>query len=98
MADRLGGDFHDLLRGQRSLGAFIARDGYKVVPSPTYPDPGSPGNYYSGGYIVRRHGSRCGGIIDAIQIESPEYLRNAENGTAYAKSLARAILDFYSQN
>jgi len=59
----------DVLRGAGSLGAFIQKNGYDAVPSPAIPHPGNA-PYFAGGYITERHGSRSGGRIDAIQIES----------------------------
>ena len=71
--------------------------GYSSVPSQTNPDPNG-GGYYSGGYNTQRHGSKNGGTIDAIQIESPRDVRFGENGRdieVYAKDLATSMVQFY---
>ena len=28
--------------------------------------------YFSGGFTTKRHGSKCGGNVDAIQLETPK--------------------------
>ena len=82
--------FHDLISGTRSLGGLLQDLGYRVVPSPDNPSPKSR-PYYSGGYNTLRHGSRNNGIIDAIQIESPRFLRNKDSCSQYAADLAKAL-------
>jgi hypothetical protein len=51
------------------------------------------GGYYTGGYITQTHGSRSGGITDAIQLETPatEVVPPVE----MAKGFGRAIVEFY---
>jgi len=50
--------------------------GYESVPSPRVRFPLSGEKYFQGGYITDRHGSQHDdGIIDAVQIEFPRYLR-----------------------
>lgn len=93
-------DILSVLSGEQSLGALIQEEGYKVIPSPKYPTPGS-GNYYTGGFNTLSHGSHNGGHIDAIQLENPKYVRNSKAGPAYASALARAIttyLDMFYSN
>ena len=57
------------------------------VPSPAHPDPGA-GNYFDGGYNTRRHGSRDGGRVDAVQLEVPRHLRV---GTSARRRLAEDL-------
>jgi N-formylglutamate amidohydrolase len=54
--------------------------------------------YYSGGYITQKHGSSCGGSVDAIQLETPKEVRvdgGEEKRERFAKALGRAIATFY---
>jgi len=82
-----------LLHGERGFGGILTDLGHNVVPSPRHPTP-NLGGYYSGGYITRRYGSINGGIIDAIQIESPYRLRGPDVSPGYAANLSQAIVDF----
>jgi len=86
----------ELVSGPRSFGGLIsAVDGYSdiVVPSPRHPGPGT-GQYFSGGYNVVRHGSRNGGEIDGIQIESPIGRRMPAEREKYAEAIGCAIAEF----
>ncbi|CAH1799620.1 unnamed protein product [Owenia fusiformis] len=83
--------FEELLRGAQSFGGDCENEGYDAVPGPTFPGPNG-GNYFSGGYNTRRHGSRDGGTIDAIQIESPRFLRDI--WPVYAEGLGQALVNF----
>ena len=85
--------FIELISGNASLGGYLQKEEYSVVPSPSNLSPNG-GGYYSGGYITRAYGSLSGGAIDAIQIESPRTLRGRYNGPDYAKHLASAIYEF----
>ena len=83
----------DLICGLDSFGGILLDEGYKAVPSPTYPGPGT-GEFYTGGYNTQTHGSKHGGIVDGIQIESPRFLREKTMIPEYAKALARTIIKF----
>ncbi len=85
--------FRNLLYGPYSLGGILEKQGYTVVPSPSQPAPYDK-HFYSGGYNTRRHGSRNGGIIDGIQIESPKSLRKKDTAPQYAAALAKAIVEY----
>lgn len=74
LATRGGGDLAPILRGPWSLGGLAEAAGYPSVPSPTHPHPGTA-SYFDGGYNTRRHGSRKGGAVDAVQMEVPRDLR-----------------------
>ena len=69
--------FKKLIRGKRSLGHFMNQEGLRAVPSPQEPGPmvRLTGTYFSGGFTVKKYGSRDEGVIDAIQME---FLRNCE--------------------
>ena len=43
------------------------------------------------GYTIQTHGSHRGGMIDAIQLETPKQLRNKEALPQYAADVATAI-------
>ena len=86
--------FDDLIRGDASFGAFLEEFGFNAVPSPSSRSPG-PGNpYYNGGYLTRRHGSKNGGSIDAIQIESARSFREPAVRHQYAAAVAKAIRQY----
>ena len=90
-------EFVDILYGHKSFGALLEQNNYKTIPSPTITCP-NEGNYFSGRYNITRHGSRSGGVMDAIQIETPRYLRNKEHCPQYAQALAKCIYSFLQTN
>ena len=65
------------------------QEGLRVVPSPQEPGPmvRLTGTYFSGGFTVKKYGSRDEGVIDAIQMEFPQELRKfkTEGGKSYCK-------------
>ncbi|TFK08512.1 protein kinase C-binding protein 1 [Platysternon megacephalum] len=88
--------FETLLRGSRSLGKFIDEQDnnwYLCVPSPTNPKP-KTGSYYNGGFIMKTFGSRYTGIVAAIHIELPQWVRDIKEYPKFCKALARAIINF----
>ena len=94
-----GGNVVEALRGPTSLGASLQAAGFDSVPSPTFPDPGfdstgEQGNYFNGGYNTARHGSRAGGAVDALQIETvwAGVRDSAASREAFADALADALL------
>lgn len=91
--------FADLIRGEPSLGTLYESAGYAAVPGSTQPDPGNE-PYFSGGYNTRRHGSRDGGPISAVQIEAPlPGVRDTpENRSAFASATARILESFMSEH
>ena len=82
-----------VLRGNQSFGHFLEAQGYSSVPSPTHNGPAGE-KYFSGGYNTKIHGSRDGGSIDAIQIESARINRNLPERTSYAAALAQTVVNF----
>lgn len=86
--------FSELLRGETSLGGMFETLAYPSVPSPTSPDPGRT-PYYSGGYNTEVHGSRDGGTIDGIQIESNMTVRESELARSqFAEAFALVMEDY----
>lgn len=71
--------------------------GYKTVPSPEYPGPGT-GNYFNGGYITKAHGSYDNSALplNAIQIEVPSSLRQESTVDQFAKNLANSVYQYYN--
>jgi len=68
--------FPEVLRGTSSLGGHLQAGGYDSVPGPVFPDPNG-GNYFNGGYNVATYGSRNGGSVDGVQIETPWSVRSS---------------------
>jgi hypothetical protein len=84
--------FSGLLRGDVSLGGFLARQGVPSVPSPDDPSPGTD-PYFSGGYSTRRHGSsQAGRTVSGVQLElhRPGIRDTEEQRRAFGLALARA--------
>jgi N-formylglutamate amidohydrolase len=88
-----------LIRGPHSFGAMIQKRGVPAVPSDSIPFPLVGESYFNGGYNTVRFGSRNGGTIDAIQIESHQGVRFDYNKRVeYADSLAEAILEYVEKH
>ncbi len=89
------GSVAGLVRGPQSLGALLEARGYPSVPSPTAPAPGTE-PYFSGGYLVERHGSRDGGTVNAVQLETnfPGIRDSESNRARFAVALVDAITVF----
>ena len=88
----------EFLFGEKSLGSLFESAGYKAVPSPRQPYPGKD-KYYRGGWITQIHGSRDGGVIDAVQLEFPTEIRTEatdEERTVFGEKLAENIERFQS--
>ncbi len=92
LARRVDHPFADIVRGRGSLGALLHRERVATVPSPLIPDPGGE-PFFSGGYSTRRHGSRGGGVIDAVQIElhGPGIRDTDRNRRRFAGALSRSL-------
>merc|ERR1711936_332807 len=98
LVKRTGLPVQQFLYGEQSLGAMFESAGYKAVPSPRQPRPGKD-RYYRGGWITQIHGSRDGGVIDAIQLEFPTEIRieaTDEERYNFGVKLAENIEKFHS--
>jgi hypothetical protein len=94
LANMPGVYFPGVLRGQMSLGGMLMdRYGFKSVPSPTHPDPDGA-DYWSGGYNTIVHGSRHGGNIDGVQVETYYGFLHNDSIEAYSYALAETIVTF----
>jgi len=86
-----------LLSGPSSLGAAWEKSGYRAVPSPRKPRPGTD-KYYRGGYITQTHGSSGGGNVDAIQLEMPsELTRSTTSRRKFAVTIGGVISRFHAK-
>jgi len=99
LLNRTGLTIPEILSGDQSLGAMFEDEGYQSIPSPRQPIPGED-KYYRGGHITQIHGSRDGGLVDAIQTEFPRAIRKNEvNGeqvrNKFIKALARVIAKYH---
>lgn len=90
-------DFEELIYGNISLGRFTEDMGIETIPSPRKRSPGNL-SYFPGGYIIRKHGSKKRGKVDAIQLESSLQNQLAENFKNYTTSLAKAVVKFVKIN
>jgi N-formylglutamate amidohydrolase len=95
-----GYTFAELIRGPKSLGQMYVERGYPSVPSQTTPFPMVGEPYFAGGYIVQRHGSRNGGVIDAVQLEANRHgvRQTADQRRAFADSTAKIMVDFFAHH
>ena len=85
------------------LGFYMNIASLPAVPSPFMEKPGNKDGYFSGGYTVKRYGSRWGRHVDAIQIEFPNGLRSqlAKKNKCLRKmrnKVVLAILCFFKTN
>ncbi|MGW8268130.1 MAG: N-formylglutamate amidohydrolase, partial [Longimicrobiales bacterium] len=96
LAEKPGNDLAGLVRGPLSLGTLLEERRVPAIPSTSQPDPGLE-DYFTGGYITERHGSRDGGNVSAIQIEHhyPGLRDQEENRRLYAEALADALLAYF---
>ena len=87
-------------KGPQSLGSILQNThNLDTVPSPKFKSP-KGGNYYSGGYITQKHGSRDNieNRVNAIQMELPYKLRSDANYKNSALILSQALHEFYLIN
>ncbi|KAJ7386626.1 hypothetical protein OS493_008777 [Desmophyllum pertusum] len=90
--------FKEFILGDRSLGHFMNQQGLGAVPSPRNKKP-NRAKYFSGGYTVKKYGSRAGGEIDAIQMEFAKTFRKGWGKNSQNRHrVVRAILSFLNLN
>jgi N-formylglutamate amidohydrolase len=82
------------LSGAKSILGYLARSGYKVIPSN---DAGEREQRYSGGFTTRTYGSHRGTGVDAIQLEFGFQLRSRGNLERTAADVTRAIAVFAAE-
>ena len=88
-------NFEDLVRGTKSLGKYLQgqNPNFTVVPSPKTPRPDT-GGYFCCNHIIKTHGSRHHGNIDAVQVETPRKYREDDTYNRYVNDLATAVVHF----
>jgi Secretion system C-terminal sorting domain len=85
-----------LLRGEKAIGTLLQQRGFPSVPSKQDPFPQTNDDYFSGGYNTNRHGSRLGGKIEGLQIETNFIgVRDTDaNRKKFADSLSLTVREF----
>ena len=95
VADRPTG-FPELLRGPRSFGASLEKEGFPCSPSPGNPSPPVP--FFRGGYSVQRHAAEADHFA-GLQIET--YFKgvrdNAASRTDFSRALVQATTIFLAE-
>ncbi len=86
--------FSGILRGPSSLGALFETAGFPAVPSALTPGPGAA-DYFNGGYNTVRYGSRNGGPVSGVQIET--HFDGVRNDVASRERFAAALVTVMSQ-
>lgn len=80
------------LTGPESLFGQLQKKGYRVIPDPGATDQKEP--RFSGGHIIRAHGSHNERGIDAIQLEFGSKLRARDRLDQTADDVADAVAAF----
>jgi N-formylglutamate amidohydrolase len=90
MAERVSGEYADLLYGRHSLGALLEERGFLATPSPRMPVPSMP--FFRGGYTVARHCKPELKVV-GVQIEAnrPKLRDTEENRQRFAAALCSAL-------
>lgn len=98
IAIRTGIPFSKIVRGPQSFGSALEDLGVAAVPSHRQPNSGDQ-TLFNGGYNVVRYGSRDGGSISAIQIESQYYgIRDSLNSRHIFAEKLTSVLQQYVMN
>jgi hypothetical protein len=87
--------FSQLIRGDYAFGTLLANEGIPAVPSKTDPKPNDD-DYFNGGYCTLTYGSRNGGTVSAIQLEThgTDLRNNATQRKASGIKIADAIIKY----
>jgi N-formylglutamate amidohydrolase len=81
--------------GPKSVLGVLEKKGYAVFPRCDSEEKENPS--YGGGWITQRYGSRDGGTLDAIQLETGGDHRGAKNIDRFAADLADAVAVFAAE-
>lgn len=90
--------FSQLIRGDYAFGTLLENEGIRAVPSKQDPKPNAD-DYFNGGYCTLTYGSKNGGTVSAIQLEThgPDLRNNPTERKASGAKIANAIIK-YMQN
>jgi hypothetical protein len=90
-------EFHQLIRGETSLGALLEKRGFGSIPSPSHPTPQLEQEYFYGGYNTGRYNSVLQGGVSGLQIECPlSGVRDKpEHRSAFAKALLASLCEWW---
>lgn len=99
----------EITYGASSLPTLMQGQGYVGTPSSDHPIPyntdhgdGSSSiikHYFAGEYNTDAHGSMNGGSVDALQVETPTYIRdNATNRATFGSAMSQSLRTFMSTN
>ena len=95
--NKAGLGFAQLLRGEKSFGGILYKNGLECVPRPLNLSPGNT-PYFYGGYTTRQYGSYGGGVVDAIQCEFRYAYRDTyEERVRAAAAFAKSVDEFTAQ-
>ncbi len=84
------------VRGRHSLGALLEERGFEAAPGPSHPRPDALA-YPEGGVTTALHGSRGGGRVNAILVETPFVgVRETEaTRAAFAAAMVEALEAYF---
>lgn len=91
--------FSQLIRGDKAFGTLLENEGVLAVPSKQDPRPFKD-PYFNGGYCTATYGSRNGGTVSAIQLETPGtgFRNSSSQRTASAAKVADAIIKYMKEH
>lgn len=91
--------FSELMTGDYAFGTLLANEGCPAVPSKTDPRPNDD-LYFNGGYCTLAYGSKDGGNISAIQLETNgnNFRNTPAQRTKSAGAVANAIINYYKKH
>ncbi|WP_395743666.1 hypothetical protein [Prosthecobacter sp.] len=94
IAQRSTLSYTELLRGPRSLGALLEREGFHATPSPRMPVPTGP--FFRGGYTIQHH-CKAALSITGLQIEAhrPRLRDTDENRLAFSRALVKSLAAYF---
>ncbi len=87
--------FSQLIRGDYAFGTLLENEGVSAVPSKQDPRPNSD-DYFNGGYCTATYGSRGGGEVSAIQLEThgTDFRMTAADRKVSGGKIADAIIKY----
>ncbi len=91
--------FSQLIRGDYAFGTLLENEGIPAVPSKQDPKPNTD-DYFNGGYCTLTYGSKDGGTVSAIQLEThgSNLRNNAAQRSASGPRIAEAIVKYMKQH